>query len=161
MLNKILRRINSWWIDIIDNIRVVYLNFFLRTMGANVRIKKDCIISCPNNLTIGDNIYIGNNCMLHAEGGITIGSDTMIGPYTTVWTSNHIFRDKKIPIRLQGSRNEAVVIEDDVWIGANVVILPGVTVGKGSVIGAGAVVTKNIKPYIVVGGNPARMIRAR
>ncbi|MCA9936785.1 MAG: hypothetical protein KC415_22775 [Anaerolineales bacterium] len=76
-------------------------------------------------------------------------------------TRKHGFADVQRPISEQGYTNAPIVIEDDVWIGFQAVILPGVTVGKGSIIGAGAVVTKDVPPYSIMGGVPARLIRQR
>jgi len=84
-----------------------------------------------------------------------------MGPSVKIITRNHIFRDKTVPIRIQGETELPVVIGNDVWIGANVVILPGVTVGNGAIIAAGAVVNKNIPEFTIVGGVPAKGIGMR
>ena len=85
----------------------------------------------------------------------------MIAAHTTVIPSNHIFASCDLPIREQGLTCKGIVIEDDVWIGTGVKILDGITIGKGSVIGAGTVLTKSIEPYSVVVGVPGRVIRMR
>jgi maltose O-acetyltransferase len=86
----------------------------------------------------------------------------MMGPQCWVYTQNHEFNTLDKPMALQGPKaEEPVIICDDVWIGGRVTILPGVTVGRGSIIGAGAVVTKDVPPYSIVGGNPANVIRMR
>ena len=92
---------------------------------------------------------------------MTIGDKVRIGLRVNIITNNHVFMDHERPIMEQGSACAPVIIKDDVWIGVNATILPGVTVGKGSVIGAGAVVTKDVKPYTVVGGVPAKKIKNR
>ena len=90
-----------------------------------------------------------------------IGDNVLIGPGTYIWTQNHKFENPIIPIRLQGSEVLPVMIEDDVWIAAGCVILPGVTIGKGSVVAAGAVVTRTAAPFSVIAGVPARRMSVR
>ncbi len=86
----------------------------------------------------------------------------MMGPEVLIYTQNHDFSRTDITMDQQGWADEKpVVIEDDVWIGSRVIILPGVTIGKGSVIGASAVVTKSVPPYSVVAGNPAKIVKTR
>ena len=85
-----------------------------------------------------------------------------MGPNVTVLTRNHAFSRTDIPMNQQGmSEVRPVTISDDVWIGANVIILPGVCVGRGAIIGAGAVVTKNVPEYAIVAGNPAKIVKYR
>ena len=113
------------------------------------------------NLRIGKNSMWNEGCWINARGGIEIGSNVMIGPHCIIQSQNHVFEDVTKPISLQGYVRMPVTIEDDCWIGAQVIILPGVHIGRGSVVGAGSVVTKNIPPYSVAVGNPARVIRSR
>jgi acetyltransferase-like isoleucine patch superfamily enzyme len=134
---------------------------FIKKIGKNVVIAPNCSISHPYNLELGDNIFINIHCMINAEGNLKIGSDTKIGPYTTIWTSNHDFSDTNRLIREQGNRFAAVEIANDVWIGAQCTILAGVTIGRGAIVGAGAIVTKDVPAYAIVGGNPAKIIKMR
>lgn len=111
-------------------------------------------------IVIGNNSGLGINCKV--RGPLTIGDDVMMGPDVMIFVSNHQTSRTDIPMRGQGSTSrKRVIIEDDVWIGARVIILPGVKIGKGSIIGAGAVVTKDVPQYSVVAGNPAKIIKSR
>ncbi|HHQ4761186.1 MAG: acyltransferase [Aeromonas veronii] len=114
---------------------------------------------------LGEGIYIGNgsaigvNSYLGCSGFIYIGDDVIIGPNFTAIAENHNFEDKNIPIKMQGVKRSAIKIADNVWIGCNVTILAGVEIGTGSVIAAGAVVTKSLPPGSLAAGIPARVIR--
>ena len=116
----------------------------------------------PNGrIKIGSDSYIGPNSYLDGVGGIYIGSNVLISPNCKLISTQHNFQDPKVTINKQGRELSKVVIEDDVWIGANSVILPGITIHKGAVVGAGSVVTKDVKSYEVVVGNPAKKIKER
>ncbi|WP_203473519.1 acyltransferase [Dissulfurispira thermophila] len=111
-------------------------------------------------LRIGDFFAINHNSSITFNGDLDIGNYVMIGPGVTITTSGHSFNNKEI-MRFQKDTYKKIVIEDDVWIGANAVILPGVTIAKGTVVGAGSVVTKNTEPYSIVVGNHAKVIGYR
>jgi len=110
----------------------------------------------PNKLKIGRNSIIGNDVMLDARKGIVIGDNVSFSMGVWVWTMQH---DPQDPF-YKGAGGE-VMIEDYAWISCRVVILPGVTIGKGAVVAAGAVVTKNVPAYAIVGGVPAKIIGER
>lgn len=112
---------------------------------------------------LGDHVYIGDRAILSALEGLRIGNGVTIGPEFIVMGGDHNFRQvgKFIWQAKSGGINQPVIIEDDVWIGARVTVLKGVTIGEGAVIGAGSVVTKDIVPYTVCAGNPARKIKNR
>jgi acetyltransferase-like isoleucine patch superfamily enzyme len=116
-----------------------------------------------SKLIIGSNTYIGEYNNIRAGGGIIkIGNYCSISQHITIVASNHgIAKDTIIKDQAWSTKKNFVTIEDDVWIGANSVILPGVTIGKGAVIGAGSVVTKDIPAYAIAIGNPARVIKYR
>lgn len=95
------------------------------------------------------------------SGFIKLGNNVIIGPNSVLRAANHIFTDLDKPIRYQGHSGGKIIIEDDCWLGANVIVLKDVTVGKGSVIGAGAIVTKDIPPLSIAVGVPARVIGHR
>ena len=112
-------------------------------------------------ITIGDDTYIGPYCYLGAGGGIQMGRQVTLGAHVHILAENHAFQDASKPIQEQGVTRKGVIIEDDVWIGNQVIILDGVRVGRGSVIGAGSVVTHDVLPHNVVAGNPSRVLRTR
>ena len=141
-------------------LRYILCKNILDNCGKNVNIEKGAYFANGSKISIGNNSGLGVNCKI--QQNVTIGNDVMMGEDVIIMTSSHNFEDVNIPMRLQGflPPNE-VVIDDDVWIGSRVIILPGVQVGKGAIIGAGAVVTKNVPEYSIVGGVPAKIIKYR
>ncbi len=127
--------------------------------GKNINIEHGAFFGSGKDIEIGDNSGIGLNCRV--AGPLSIGSDVMMAPNVTIVTQNHKISDLNVPMRLQTAPKQKVTIKDDVWIGTNVIILPGITIGKGSVVGGGAVVTKDVPDYAIVGGNPAKVIKFR
>lgn len=127
--------------------------------GKNVNIEKGATFGKGTGIKIGDGSGVGVNCSIH--GPLTIGENVMMGPDVVILTSNHNFAKIDIPMSKQGFSLKPVVIGNDVWIGTRSIILPGVNIGNGAIIGAGAVVTKDIPDYAIVGGVPARVIRFR
>jgi acetyltransferase-like isoleucine patch superfamily enzyme len=116
-----------------------------------------CINNAVGDVTIGDNTRIGIHCTL--IGPVCIGDNVNLAQGITVTALNHNFADTSRRIDEQGISTNPVVIGDDVWIGANAVILPGVTIGRHVVVAAGAVVTKDVPSYCVVAGVPAKVIK--
>lgn len=137
--------------------------------GNRVTIGKYAIIRPVNaygssigvGLKIGNNSSIGPYSYIGCSGYIEIGDNVIMSPRVSIYAENHNFNDTTIPIKEQGVKKEFVKIEDDCWIAANSIILAGVTIGRGSVIGAGSVVTKDVPPYSVIAGSPARIIKSR
>jgi acetyltransferase-like isoleucine patch superfamily enzyme len=132
------------------------------TIGSNTEILDGVLL-----LTYGGNISIGESCsinpytIIYGHGETIIGNHVMIAGHCMIIPSEHTFISKDKIIMAQGASNRGIVIEDDVWIGHACSILDGVRIGKGAVIGAGSVVTKDIPPYTVVAGIPAKMIKMR
>jgi len=108
-------------------------------------------------VSIGDRTRIGMGCVI--IGPVTVGNDIMFAQNIVVSGLNHGYQDVDVPISLQHVETKPIIIEDEVWIGANAVITAGVTIGKHSVVAGGSVVTKSVPPYAVVGGNPAKILR--
>lgn len=112
-------------------------------------------------LNVGNHSNIGAFCYIGCSGQIKIGDNVLMGPRVTMSAENHNYADNSQPIKEQGVTRLPISIEDDCWLGSNSVILAGVTIGKGSIVAAGAVVTKDVPPYSIVAGVPATIIRNR
>jgi len=112
-------------------------------------------------IAIGRNCFLGEFNVIRGQGGVTIGNDVYTGPMVQLVAVNHVYNSLDCPIREQGITAKGIVIEDDVWLGANVTVVDGVTVGRGSIIGAGSVVTRDIPPYSIAVGTPARPVKNR
>lgn len=109
------------------------------------------------DVIIGDRTKIGlSNTII---GPVTIGNDIRLAQNITLSGLNHNYEDVNLPIHVQGVSTSPIILEDDSWIGANVVVVAGVTIGKHSIVAAGSIVTKNIPPYSVAVGNPARVLK--
>lgn len=112
-------------------------------------------------LTIGEHSSIGPYGYVGCSGKITIGKNVMFGPKCSLFAENHVFSNKESSIKSQGVQQKGITIEDDCWIGSNVTILDGVTIGKGSVIGAGTLVTKDVPAGSVVVDKREKVVRER
>jgi len=138
-------------------------------LSPNVVIDHGSLLHCggmawspdAGGISIGPNAYIGPNCVLFGAAGIEIGEAALISPGVVITSHQHSFRSDKTDIREQPLIFASVAIERDVWIGANATILPGVRLGHGCVVGAGAVVTRDVPPRRVVLGVPARVTDER
>lgn len=129
-------------------------------LGAHVRVTTTSHLArFGQGLRIGRDTGIGDYAHLGCSGGVVVGDDVIVGPFLTVHSQEHRFADAEVPIRNQGTVERAVVIEDDVWIGARVTILAGSRVGRGSVVAAGAVVSGEFPPFSLIAGVPARRVR--
>lgn len=115
------------------------------------------LIGAPR-IVLGDNFYCNVGC--HFLGDVVFGRDVQIGPKTIIWGRDHGMA-RGLPMHAQPHVNMPVRIGDDVWIGAGVIILKGVSIGDGAVIAAGSVVTRDVEAYAIVAGNPARKIKSR
>jgi acetyltransferase-like isoleucine patch superfamily enzyme len=116
-----------------------------------------CINNAVGDVIIGDHTRIGlHNTII---GPVIIGSHVNLAQGITITALNHNFDDSEKRIDQQGISTKEVVLEDDIWVGANAVILPGVTIGKHAVVAAGAIVTKDVPPHSLVAGVPAKVIR--
>lgn len=160
--NIIAKRLPDSEVRLVGNICKKIRAFLFKSITNNptnhVNIHKNASFS--PNVKVGYNSGIGTNCFI--QGPAVIGENVMMGPEVLIFTTNHETKDLDIPMCKQGvTAPKSVVIEDDVWISSRVTILPGVTIGSGSIIGAGSVVSKDVPPFAVVGGNPAKIIKYR
>lgn len=160
----ILYKITASWLPISQRmnfakkIRNFWAKKIIKNYGENINIEQGAFFT--PNLSIGNNSGIGIKCEIY--GKVTIGNDVMMGPEVIIYTSGHVIENVNIPMRLQGGTVEKpVIIGNDVWIGRRVIIMPGVTIGNGCVIGAGAIVTHDVPDYCIVAGVPAKIIRER
>lgn len=141
-------------------------HFFRRGLlgkrGRAVKIAPTAFFKHPGNISIGNNSFINHHCCVWASpnGSIRIGSDVLFGPNVCVIASNH-GTELGAPMRLQPGVDAPIVIGNDVWIGANVVVTAGVEIGDGCIVGAGAVVTKDLPPNTVCAGIPAKVLYNR
>ena len=140
-------------------IRAFFARRMFTSMGKNVNIEHGAFFASGKDISIGDNSGLGLNCRV--AGPLSIGNDVMMAPNVSIYTQNHETENIYRPMRLQTAEKKKVTIGNDVWIGANAIILPGVTIGNGAIIAAGAVVTKDVPDFAVVGGNPAKIIKTR
>ncbi|MZR13829.1 acyltransferase [Maritimibacter sp. DP07] len=131
-------------------------------IGARTFIDHGVILrGLGGTIEIGDDCSVNAYSVLQGGGNLRVGNDTRIASHTVIVPSNHVFSDPDIPIRDQGLRQEGILIEGDVWIGAGARVLDGVVLGKGCIVAAGAVVTGSVAPGTIVGGVPARTISVR
>lgn len=133
------------------------------TIGSYALIRPGNIYGGPKGygLRVGDYSNIGPFAYIGCSGDITIGNNVMISPRVSIYSENHNFDQSEELLKDQGITRSYCHIEDNCWIASNSIILAGVTVGKGSVVAAGSVVTKDVPPYSVVAGNPARFLKSR
>ena len=155
-----------------NNLRYNYYKSTLKRIGINAIIESGVRFGSPSSIEIGDNCIFGRNVNINAGecNGVYIGNHVAIADGTYLRSGNHRFDRTDTPIQNQGhyastieynNRKYSIVIEDDVWIGARVIILSGAFIGEGSVLAAGSVVSGNIPPYSIVVGNPGRVVSKR
>lgn len=139
------------------SLRNLLVKKFVNSCGNSLRVKHNADIS--PNIWIGNESELGTRCMIHSN--VSIGSNVIMGPDVKIYSRNHKYDRIDLPIQKQGKNYFKTIIGDDVWIGANCIITAGVIVGNHVIIAAGAVVTKDIPDYAIVGGVPAKIIKYR
>lgn len=138
-------------------IRSILVEKYLKKCGKNPRVKKGAEIS--PNATLGDYSELGTRCMIQAN--VHIGNNVIMGPDVKIYSRNHNFDSLDIPIQKQGKKYFQTYVGDDVWLGANVIVTAGCNIGSHVVIAAGAVVTKDVPDYAIIGGVPAKVLKYR
>ena len=148
--NTILSHIPVW------NIRKVGLKLIRARLGKGTYLNRHCYIMDPNRLTVKDYSHVNRGCTLDARGGLTIGSSVSVSHGVMLMTGSHDINASNFPVGYL-----PIDIDDYVWIGCGAIVLQGVKIGKGAVVAAGAVVTKDVPPFAIVGGIPAKVIGKR
>lgn len=133
-----------------------YVKWYELTLGKGSVIYNSCHIRAPEKIVIGNNTSIGDQCVLDGRAGLIIGNSVNLSTAAWIWSAQHDLQDSNF-----SGQESPVVIEDYAWISSRTTILPGVTIGRGAVVAAGAVVTKSVAPYDIVGGIPAKKIGER
>lgn len=134
---------------------------FLKRAGWPIIFGEGIKITEPWNMELGNWAAIGHHGRANATGGIKIGNWAAVTSGCTLNTISHVYEDPHTPLRLQGIEVAPIVVEDGAWLGNGVYVMPGVTIGTEAIVAANSVVTKDVPPYTIVGGNPARPIRRR
>ena len=142
-------------------IRLVFLKLILKKIGSNVLVDYGCYLRYPWRISIGSNVSLNRGCKIypsiHVDGAeIIIGNNVALGPGVTLLGAGHDYSSLSLP-----DTGHTIRISDYVWIGGGATILEGVTIGEGAIVAAAAVVTKDVAPYTVVAGIPAKMISIR
>jgi len=170
MLNKIklilyytilYRLPNSRFLNVCSKIRVLYLSKVMNILEYDKggKIEERVYVSDCSNLKIGKNCRINENVFIQ---GAFIGNNVLIAPNCSLLSVSHIHKDKDIPIVFQGETDpNPPIIKDNVWLGRNVIVLPGVTIGEGAIVAAGSIVNKDVESFSIYGGVPAKLIKKR
>jgi acetyltransferase-like isoleucine patch superfamily enzyme len=146
---------------LLNRLKATFLRLNGARIGARVVFYPGVWIAPGRGLTLKDDVDLALDVYIESSGGVEIGARVLVGPRTCIISANHAVPLGRARIFGAGRVEAPVVIEDDVWLGANVMVLPGVRIGEGAVVGAGSVVTKSIPPMTVAVGNPARVVRER
>ncbi len=152
---------NSRFGMVFNKIRCWYMSDILKIMKKeqNNYFEENVYIGNGKNITLGKYCHINENVFIQ---GANIGDYVMIAPGVSILNSTHNYKDINIPMIIQGEEKCLnPTIQNDVWIGRNAVIMPNIKIGKGSIVGAGAIVTKDVAPFDIVGGVPAKIIKKR
>jgi acetyltransferase-like isoleucine patch superfamily enzyme len=139
-------------------LRAWLLPRYLERLGTNTIVQHGFRVTAPGRVSIGSNCNIAQSAFIAGGGGVRIGDWVGFGPDVKVWSLNHRFENPDVPWLQQGWEYKPVVIEDDVWLAANVFVMPGVTIGRGAIVSAASVVTKSVPAFAIVAGNPGRVI---
>lgn len=139
-------------------VRLLFFKLFVKGVRKtrHLKINRHVRIMQPSRIVVGNNTYLNRNVLLDGRSGLEIGDNVDIGEYVKIWSLEHNPNDDS-----HSHRGSKTIIEDHVWIAPWSIILPGVKIGRGAVVGAGSVVTKDVSPFAIVAGSPARQIGIR
>jgi acetyltransferase-like isoleucine patch superfamily enzyme len=149
--------LNRLTFDDADQIRAVFSDLIGKELDDGFSLIPPFYTTGGENIRVGRDVFINQNCTMYDLGGIDIGDDVMIGPNVSIITSGHPLEPA---LRRAFVTAKPIVIERNVWIAAGVTIIGGVTIGENAVVAAGSVVTRDVPPNTLAGGNPARVIRS-
>ena len=157
MINKVISKLERWFL----NWKTAQIKSAFKHCGKNVSVDATCQIIYPQNFEIGDNSLIAPYTTVYSAFGVTVGKNCLISSNCGISSINHVINsdDRHRDDQENVKYSKPVVINDNVWIGMNVCILPGVSIGKNSIIGSGSVVTKNVPANEIWVGNPAKFIK--
>ena len=151
-----------------DGVRIDALSRSGVRLGDNVSIGRYTVIETSGVLTklgigfeMGANSNLGDFSFVGAAGGVIIGSNVLGGQRVSFHSENHRYERIEVPMKEQGVTSQGIRVEDDCWLGSGAILLDGVTIGRGSIVAAGSVVTHSVEPLSIVGGAPARLLRRR
>lgn len=155
LISEIPGRFGAW-------LRGKYVSKKIKSVGKNFQVLAGARFRSMENLAVGDNVQIGNDTFIQALGGVTIGNDVALAAGGKIWSVNHNFKDKTRKIGEQGQTKKEVIIGSDVWLAANVFIMPGVHLPDGMIVAGGSVVLPDTyEPYSIIAGNPAKIVGYR
>jgi acetyltransferase-like isoleucine patch superfamily enzyme len=154
---RITATLNRLTFDDADQVRALFSDLIGTTVDDSFSLIPPFYTTGGVDITVGRNVFINQNCTFYDLGGLDIADDVLIGPNVSLITSGHPIQPSE---RRAGVIAKPIVIERNVWIAAGAIIIGGVTIGENSVVAAGSVVTKDVSPNTLVGGNPARVIRS-
>lgn len=156
-----MKKLISNIISIIRILRQKYWANRLKSCEQNLICCSGVVVHSAKTMSVGNDVRLGEKSYFNAKGGLNIGNNVKMGPQVFIWTSNHnYFNPKWLPYD-NIAIDRPVIIGDNVWVGAKSIIIPGVNIGEGAVIAMGSVVTKDVPPCAVVGGNPAKILKYR
>lgn len=158
---KFLNWAYNWFFFAMASWRAAAWRLVAKRIGHKTYLFSGVRLLSPGNVSIGNCCCVNHSTDIGGAAGVEIGNYVLIGPNCQILTANHSYSRWDLPISYQGTDQSPIKIHDDVWISANAVILPGVTIGRGAIIGAGAVVTKDVEAFSIMGGVPARIIKYR
>lgn len=138
-----------------EEVRQIFSQIIGKEIDSSCWVLPPFYVDYGKNISIGKNFFMNQACTFMDRGGITIGNDVFIAPKVCLTTINHDFN----PYNRKSTFCKPIVIHDRVWIGINATICPGVSIGENSIIAAGSVVTKDVPPNVIVGGNPAKILK--
>lgn len=153
----LLSQLNQSVQDVRSGERLILCEKIFGKIGKGLWLQPPFFCDYGKNIELGENVYFNFNCVILDVAKVIIGSNVMMGPNVQIYTAGHPLNPE---LRRQGQEfGKSITIGNDVWIGGNAVLCPGIKIGAKSVIAAGSIVTKDVPPHVVVAGNPAKILK--